>query len=370
MIWPLRPLLPMALSIALLFGTGVGYWYGRITSTHQQTSPTPKGVAAHSGRGPVATVTVVPLKRQRFEEHFTAYGTTEAAPGESQRFSVPYECLVNKVRVTVGQKVQSGMPLVEIQPSQETKLQLDSARQERNTAGQQFKLIQKRLQINLATRQALLQAKQVLKAAQLRVQSLEGRGAARLTILRAGSPGVVNVTPVREGQIVPAGTPLVETIDENKIVVRLGVEQEDVALVQIGQAVQLVPIYQSEPRPVEGRIRLIAQQVNPSTRLVDVLVAPRPQARLLLNEYVRGKIVIEARQSFVVPRQAVVPVESGFLLYTVAHGIAVAHQVRIRLETARQVEVLGKTLQEGQLVVVVGNSQLRNGMAVTITPTT
>ncbi|MDE3019413.1 MAG: efflux RND transporter periplasmic adaptor subunit, partial [Nitrospirota bacterium] len=354
------------LLVMLLLGVGIWYWFAPFAGSPHQADTGAGGGGTGIARGPVATVTVIALQRQRFEETLTAYGTTEATPGESQRFTVPYESRVRKVQVSPGQIVLADTPLMEIEPSHETRLQLDSAREERGTAGHQLDPIQERLQMNLATRQDLLQAKQHLRAAEIRVQSLEKRGTAHLTTLHATSPGIVSVIPVREGQIVSPGTPLLETIDENKIAVRLGIELEDMALLQTGQAVRLIPVHRPVSQSIEGHIRLIAQEVNLSTRLVDVLVAPGPHAGLLLNEYVRGEILVEARDTFVVSREAVVPTANGYLLYTVSDGSAKAHRVQLRLETDQQVEVQGDTLKEGQLVAVIGSSQLHNGMAVTV----
>ena len=363
------PRMLSALLLATLFGAGTWYWYASMPLPPRQTASGTGEESQELVKAPVAMITVTPLRRHHIEETLTAYGTTEAAPGESQRLSVPYECRVGKVRVTVGQAVQDRMPLIDIEPSHETRLQLDSAREERAAAWNQLKLIRERLQLNLVTRQDLLVAEQHVRAAQIRVQSLEKRGAAHLTTLHATSAGIVSVIPVREGQIVPPGTSLIETIDGNKIAVRLGIELEDMALLHSGQAVRLIPVHRPMSQRIEGHIRLIAQEVNISTRLVDVLVAPQHQAGLLLNEYVRGEIVVEARDTFAVPRDAVVPTPEGYVLYTVNEGAAVAHLVEPGLETDNQVEIRGVTLKEGEPVAVVGSNQLHNGMAVTLAPT-
>jgi len=357
------------LLIAVFIGAGIWYWHTSWASLPRPVTSGVEGTNSAAAQEPVATITVTPLTRQNIKETLTAYGTTEAAPGESQRFSVPYECRIRKVRVTPGQAVQDHMPLIDIEPSQETKLQMDSARGQRAAAWRQLKLIRQRLQMNLVTRQDLLLAQQNFRAVQIRVQSLEKRGAAHLTTLHATSTGIVSVISVREGQIIPAGTSLMETINRNKIVVRLGIELENVALLHSGQAVRLIPVHRPVPQPIEGQIRLIAQGVNILTRLVDILVAPGPQTGLLLNEYVRGKIVVGARDTFVVPREAVVPTTKGYLLYTVNEGLAVAHPVNLGLETDHKVEIKGDTLKEGQPVAIVGSSQLHNGMAVTIAST-
>ena len=49
----------------------------------------------------------------------------------------------------------------------------------------------------------------------------------------------------------------------------------------------------------------------------------------------------------------------------VKDGRAVKHKVDIGIENSREYQVMGKDLQAGAEVVVLGNYELTNGMAVT-----
>jgi membrane fusion protein, multidrug efflux system len=66
----------------------------------------------------------------------------------------------------------------------------------------------------------------------------------------------------------------------------------------------------------------------------------------------------------VVPREAVLADEGGYALYTIEHDRAVRHTVALGFQNAGRVAVHGHDLEEGQRVVVVGNYELENGMAV------
>ena len=173
---------------------------------------------------------------------------------------------------------------------------------------------------------------------------------------------------MQPGAIVAAGMALVETIGQDQITVRIGVEDEDVGHLEQGQAVRILPVNAADGRTIDGRVHLITRQVNPATRLVDVFVSPADGARLLLNEYVEARIAIAAHDALVVPRAAVLPEDGQYVLYTVADGRATRQVVTIGLENATHIEVAGDGLQEGQAVVVVGNSELHDGMAVAAEP--
>lgn len=357
---------PVIMGAAVLIGVALSYGPSFFTVFHNNGD-----TAAHEGpivepQEPIAKVSVTELRRRVIEETLTVYGSTLPAPDESQTLSVPYESRVRRVLVTAGRVVELGTPLIEVEPSHETKLLLDGAREEQQTAKDQFKLMRQRLEMNLATRQDLLQAAQHLHAATLRANSLEKRGAGRSQLLQAATAGVVSLVHVRQGQIVPPGGSLVEMIGDEHILVRFGVEEEDRRLIHMGQRVRLLPVHGTGSAPMEGEIRVVTQQVNLATRLVEVLAAPGPQDRLLLNEYVRGEIIIASNEGLVVPRSSVLQQETRFILYSVEDGHARSHVVRIGLENRNQVEVQGSDLHEGQQIVTVGQSQLREGMAVDV----
>jgi len=347
----------ISLAVAALMLVAVGYWY-----IHSGQPP----AAPFADAGPVAEVATVVLRRDRFEATLTAYGTVVAAPGEATTFSVPFESRVRKVLVTGGQVLESDTPLLEIEPSPVTRLQLDEAHSERDSATQQLTLLEQRVKLKLATRQDLLQAQLRAHDADLRLRSMEQQGVGAPLTLRSASTGLVSRIEVQTGQIVPAGAVLVETIGEHQITIRLGVESEDIALLQTGQAVRLLPVDLPDSQPVAGNIRLITRQVNPDTRLVDVYVAPEEGARLLLNEYVSGQIVIAAQDALVVARTALLPEADHYVMFTIENDHALRHSVRIGLENKMEVQVFGAGLSAGQAVVTTGNSQLQDGMAVKV----
>jgi len=100
--------------------------------------------------------------------------------------------------------------------------------------------------------------------------------------------------------------------------------------------------------------------------MVDVFVIPQTGANLLLNQYVETNIIIGSDEGFLVPRSAVLPEDNNYVLYTVEKERAVKHIVNIGLKNSEQVEVISDQLQQGQQVVVAGNYELENDMAVNV----
>lgn len=313
---------------------------------------------------PTATVTTAKLEKKPIAATVTAFGTVVAQPNELVSVSVQYESKINHLLVSAGELVKEGQPLIEVEPSPDTKLALADARSAAGTAKTQLDQTQKRFDMKLAVNSDLQLAQQSARDAQAKLDSLNARGAGEATTLKAEIAGVLESIDVSVGKIVAAGSPLLTLVPAKKIEVQLGVEAENSGHLKPGQPVS-VSVVNQDGVSGEGKIRLIASRVNPQTRLVDVFVTVPPDLPLLLDGFVRGEIKIEEKTAFVVPRQAVLPGADGNTLFTVADGKAVKHDVTPGLETDTETEVTGDGLKAGDEVVTAGNAQLEDGMAVT-----
>jgi hypothetical protein len=102
--------------------------------------------------------------------------------------------------------------------------------------------------------------------------------------------------------------------------------------------------------------------------LLSVLVRPDAESGLLLNELVQGRITVSSKRTLLAPRTAVLPEPEAdaFSLFTVVQGHAVRHRIRIGLENDSQVEIIALTVKEQDDIVVLGNYELQDGMAVEI----
>jgi membrane fusion protein (multidrug efflux system) len=314
---------------------------------------------------PVVAVRTVAMTQGTIQQELTAYGTVISQPGEMRVVSVPFESRVVQVSAVAGQPVSSGAPLVRVEASPDTTLQWQEANQGVAAASRQLQQVEQRYDQRLATKQERLQAQQDLQSAQVKRANLEKRGVASPQNLVAKQAGIVSKVDVQEGQIVPAGGALVELAVENRIEVKLGIEPEDVAYLKVDQPVSLSAVDRGHAAAITGKVRLVTGQVNPDTRLVDVFVALPPDAGLMLNQYVRGQLAIAAEHALIVPREAVLPEDGGYALYTIENDRALKHAVALGFQNAGRVAVRGDGLKEGQRVVVTGNYELANGMAVT-----
>ena len=330
--------------------------------------------AAGGAAGPVASVEVTPVKKARISVFATVYGDVVPAPGAVQIASIPYEIRVVRVMVSAGQKVSPGEPLLVVEPSPDTTLELKQAKNAVKISRQNLDHIKQLFDLKLATNTQILKARETFEQASLKLENLEKMGVRGRRAVRSGVDGLVSKVYVQQGAIVADGMPLVGVISKDRLEVRLGVEPNDAVRLLPGQAVRLSSVNGPLPGKVTGRIRKISRAVNPATRLVDVFVSLTPAGHgnssgFLLGEYVMGRIETASSYGMVVPESAVLPEGGLEVLYTVRNGRAVKHLVGTGLESGGQVQVSGGGVQAGDEAVVLGNYELKDGMRVKVEKT-
>ena len=315
-------------------------------------------------QNPVAKVQVTPIKKETIMETITAYGTVAPEPGAVETVSVPFESRIHRISVTEGQKISRGDILLDIDPSPDAKLQIEQAQRAFTSAEQKLQKVQERVDLKLATKGELLSAEEVFQQAGLQLKSLQQRGIGKEKQVRSKGSGVIYKAHVEQGSVMPADTPLVEIVPQDHIEVHLGVEQEDAGRLKKGQPVLLSLVNISQSSEVLGHIRTISRSINPVSRLVNIFVSLTSPDGFFLGGYVRGKIVIASKKTMVVPRSAVLPEDDHYVLFIVKNGRALKRIVKPGLENHTRIEVMGKDMNMGDLVVNLGNYELKDGMAV------
>ena len=313
---------------------------------------------------PIARIQVTPIKKDTIMETVTAYGTVIPEPGTVETISVPFESRVRRISVSEGQMISKGDILLEIDPSPSAKLQVEQAQRAYASAEQKLRKVKERVDLKLATRGELLAAEEVFQQADLQLKSLEKRGIVKEKQIRSKNSGIVYKVDVEQGSVMPSGSPLVEIVPRDHIEVHLGIEQDDVDRLKQGQPVLLSLVNISQSPEVQGQIRTISQSINPVTRLVNIFVSLKSPDGFFLGGYVRGKIVIASKKTMVVPRDAVLPEDDHYVLFIVQNGRALKRVVKPGLENRTEIEIRGKGLAPGDLVVSLGNYELKDGMAI------
>lgn len=353
-----KPAKGVIIAVIIICLAGGAYWFYNGRQAQKAQPP------AEEKSAPVAVVDAELIRQAAISEHITAYGDVVPAPGAIQVVSVPYESMVSRVMVSERQKISKGDTLLELKASPNTRLELEEARNANDIAIKKLAKVKELFALKLATNSQMLGAQEAARQASARLESFKRRGVDGKRIISSNVTGLINKVRVQEGAIVPAGNPLIEIIAQNRLEVRLGVEPDVISRLVPGQAVQLGYVNVSGAGEITGRIRKISRAVNPDTRLVDVFVTLPRSAEYMLGEYIIGRIRTASSNGLVVPRSAVLPEDGKHVLFTVNDGRAVRHVVQVILENDRDVQVSGAGLKAGDMVVVVGDYELKDGMDV------
>src|ERR1700724_2990202 len=253
--------------------------------------------------GPVAQVQVAKVERKTITEKVIVYGSVVAQPGKTHSVSVAFETRVRHILVAPGQFVQENNPLIEMELSPGAQVQFQQAKNAAEAARKELKQTQERFNLKLATNQDLSAAEKTARDAEVQLATLQRAGAGGDNRIHSDMAGVIVKVNVQDGQIVAAGSPLVEIVAESEIEVKLGLEPEDLSAAQDGAPIIIFPVNDPTTAKVEGSIRLVTRRVDSATRLVDVYVTLPEGTKLLLDSYVRGEIQRTEKDALVVPRQ-------------------------------------------------------------------
>jgi len=321
-----------------------------------------------------AVVYCAPVREGAITKTITAYGTVIPSPGAVKTLSLPYQSQITDVYVNEGQTVKKGDRLLRIAPGPDAVLALKEARLENEAAKKELGLVTQRFSLKLATNQDMTAAKKALDQAGVRLKHLEDQGIAVERFVTAffdnlpepASELIVKRVFAGRGAVVPPGSPLLEIVAQNGREVRLGVEPEDISLIQAGQETAISFVNRPDAASVTGKVRAVSRMVNPATRLLDVFISLPSNLSAMLNEYARGVIRVSSKKGLLVPRSAVLPEGKGHVVFTVRGGLAKKHIVKAGLEEHGEVEISGGGISRGDMAVVLGNYELTDGMAVRV----
>jgi RND family efflux transporter MFP subunit len=347
------------IAFILVIAVGVGFWIFT-----KSNGAKPQGEEESSEKA--TQVQLGAIEKKPIMEAVSAFGTVVPVAGKMVSLNLPFESVVRHVLMTRGQSFQAGDLLIQINASPAVQLQFRQAQLTKDLTQRALAEVEKQFGLKLATNKDLNEAQKAARDAELAFESLQQQGVNTITELRATSAGYVDKVNIQDGQIVAAGTALVDLIGKGDLEVKLGVRSDVVNNIHAGQPASLDIDSSSAGDPIPGQVRLVTHEVDPTTGLVEVFVSVSPDHPFLIGAYVRGEIETRKDDALVVPKSAVLPEEDNFYLFTISDKKAVKHTVKLGIQTPNEVEVLSADLKAGDEVVTVGNYELTDGATVEV----
>ena len=317
---------------------------------------------------PVALVSTAVVEDRSLASTVEAFGVVAPSAAGEQAMVAPFDGVIARVLATPGTQVAAGVALIELTPSADAKLLLDSARGALTLATRALANARERYDLKLTGDTEWTAAQQVEQDARLKVASLEARGLGGDGRINAPVAGVVGRVDAYAGVQVATGALLVVVVASSGLEAKLGVESAVAGAVKVGQSVTLVSLGRPLLKTVTGRVTSVGVSIDAPSGEVVVRAALPDDAEFFGGEHLRGRIEIARHTALAVLQEAVLPDGNAQVLFAVHEGKAVRHEVMVGIVDGDHVEVSGTGVAAGDVVVTQGNHELSDGLAVRTGP--
>lgn len=188
----------------------------------------------------------------------------------------------------------------------------------------------------------------------------------RLVDIQSPIDGVVTSAKVSAGDQVQLGQQLATVATTERLRVKFGVNADDIGFLKKGSPISISTEYM--PQTITGEVTSVAESADPTTRAfqVEALLDNR-DGYFKPGMFVKIHVVASRLPSvFVVPRGAVLDLNSNQVIFVVANGVAHKRAVTLGPELEGEV-VIQAGLNRGDTVVTMGQNYLDEGFKVSIT---
>jgi membrane fusion protein (multidrug efflux system) len=306
---------------------------------------------------PVAVVTA-PVRIERLSLETEALGTTRA--NESVDITSKVSNIVKTVRFAEGQQVRRGQVLVELD-GDEARADLAVAEAALTESRSQFNRSRELYTTRVLSESQLETIESTLKMNEARVAAAKARVAD--TVIVAPFAGRVGLRRVSPGSLISPGT-VITTLDDSSTI-KLDFTVSEVYLPTLTPDLPVEARSVAYPgRTFSGKVGSVDSRVDPSTRSITVrALLPNADARLKPGMFLTVQLSRGARESLVVPEEALVPEAGDVFVFVVKDATVEKRVVKTGQRRVGEVEVVAG-LAAGDTVVIEGTQKLRDGSPV------
>lgn len=321
---------------------------------------------ADTGYERIINVEVTPVAPEIFTEYIRLTGTVLA--NRDVTVSAEEGGVIREIMVEKGNRVQAGDPLFRID-DEILRAQVDQARASASMASETWDR-RKRLyeEDQVGSELMYLEARYAAEQAMANLRVLEER--LERTTIRAPIAGILDSRQVEVGTMVGVGTPVGRIIDHAVVKINGGVPERYAPDVRRG-ARATVTFDVLEDQAFEGAITYVGSAVNPRNRTFPIELRLTNPGGMIKPEMVANISVVRRTigSAIVVPQEAVIRVEDGFVVFVARQGGERA-EAAVRPVTLgpaqRNQAVITSGLEEGDLLIVIGQQEVADGDRINV----
>lgn len=318
-----------------------------------------------------AQVSVIKLQKKSLASTLLLYGSVQTDPTQTTMLSLPVGGQVQQVFVKAGQLIQKDKTLFTFKPNPSAQLNYQQAVAALRLAKSELARIKRLFDQQLATRSQLANAQKALQDAQSSLHTAKVLGD-DTTIKNINAPfdGVVMQLMINTGGRVQAGASLMQLGNCNHLIARLGADPSDVKKIRPGMLVKIKPFFDGN-ETLDGKIIQVSHQIDPNTRLVDVWaeLSGGNCQRIFPGSAIQARVILVSKTVWAIPQSAVLKDQQGYYIYRIKNQHAERIAVKVLWNDEGTIAIENPTLATGDLIVIQGNYELKNHMAVRIDST-
>jgi len=315
--------------------------------------------AAPSGR--IISVEVLEMRPESFTDFVQVVGTIE--PNREVTVSAEESGTIRELLAAKGAAVRQGQPIARID-DRVLRPQVDQAVAEAALARETWER-QKRLweEDRVGSELTYLQARYRAETAEAGVRVLRER--LDRTTVRSPIDGIIDDRYIEVGTLVSPGAPIARVIDAGTVRIGGGVPERYAGQIQRGTPVEIA-LDGASGILHSGRVDYVGASVESSTRTFPIEVAvANPEGSLKPGMIATVRLARQTvPEAIVVPQEAVLRVEDGYLVYVAtgsgAEVVAQARQVVLGPAQGNRV-IVDAGLSPGDRVIVVGQNRVAPG---------
>nr|BBH94663.1 cation efflux system protein [Thermogemmatispora argillosa] len=281
-------------------------------------------------------------------------------PQRQLALSLPFAGKVDAVLVKVGDSIAAGQAVLRLDPV-ELSLQLKLARDEMAAAASYLQDV-----MSSGNPTAVAQARQRYALAKSKYEALQTRSSSLLAedCLLAPLSGVVTAINVVAGQSFSANSSLLTISDQSTVIVHTRLPLRALGLVHVGQSAEVFAATGAAP-VLKGTVLTIVPRADPQTDTFEVWVGlDNRQGMLLPGMSVFVRIAAQGK-ALGLPRLAILDLDLAPAVFIVQQSKAHLRPVHVIARSSARV-FIDTGLSSGDLVVLVGLADLRDGQEVRI----
>lgn len=344
--------LPIAVSI-LLAGCGGGA---------EPAANTEASTESAADDAPTAEVRVAVAMLGAISDSVTAYGATEAGPGNDRSVVAPAEAIVAQILAPTGTAVGAGQAIVTLLPSRTSRLEAVKAVSDARVADAALARAVRLRRDGLVSDADVETARAASATAHATVASVGVPGGG-LT-LRAPTGGTVENLTARPGDQIAAGATVATVAGRGDVRARFGVDPAIAPRIRVGRTaqVQLLDGSAAVLAPIVG----VDPTVDATTRLASVFVKIPGGVSRSPGEPLRATVRVGAIASGItIPYAALLDDGGRSFVFVIKKGVAKSVDVSPGSSSGDRIQIL-RGLQPGDRVVVEGGTALEDDMKVRI----